>query len=1506
MLGSLSTQQLFASANSIAAIPQVNAEWNYNAFIQPAIITSSSATQITSVNLNASTSWSSASIGGVNNGTVSQSIAGLGLPTFGDTSASALVFTTLSQLPESGNDGSGNITSRFTSSSISLGTEAKGKFYKFTFYVKVGDANYTDGFPSTIAASITSITNPSSTSSYYYRVVGIGSNGQSLGPDVVNNTDLLTASAGINSDVTLTWAKNNNSSSYRIYRSRNRSSTSYITTTSDLTYVDRNLSNSGYTPKSSAPAVFSSHIQVSPEVVANNSASSNVQIVSFVRSANISTGKMEKIQASVDASLDVWKKVEVWFGSPGTVEDTNSPRISNVTLNLNLNSDYEKSKLLVDHISLYEVTEHDFFLNEYFPADSAFSPLRPGEALLNSLLPVADRTIDRGTNFPKIKPVTFAVKTPQFYVAKDILSPQIQIIPSTYDKFKYYISDTSQRSIQAQYDTYLSINKIVLKYATTFNTITTGSVTIYTGSANTASVIPLVASDFTASGITVLYYNGSNWSTSSWSSPPALNADGSLQNVVSQVRGIAFKAGSVTQKSFRNYGGTRNFSDNGDLDKLHIVELSPRLEVDLSSILQNYSIKKDLTSPNSNGFPLSYINSNSGNINFSNIPIYQSSGSAFTIFENQSKNATFYNLMKQGVKFTGFLKSPSFQVDLTENVPQFVMYSNSWSINDIGDVSVDLYDITKIFSQGAESPQYSAEKSDLFSIVTAILNLAGFSDYDYDGLRNVCMSSTRTTNFWFDESKTVFENLQDIFLTHQIGAFIDEYGVMRFKSLSQIFNQLDSYSFSPNFAVTDTASVVSNSRYISNIVPDSYSESISEKIGKVVARYRIAQDNDSTDVDKKNKGASQIYSRNTEVAAQIWQEDDGIGLPSFELNSSLLKNQSYMSFDPEKQFGGNPRLTIANFEGDLLIGNEVVGYSGMEYRFYAKGNNNAYVTKTVKSYSDISEGISELKNVYSASNITSVDYKPTGKLFGLQRGKYGTFVSDHYVSSSVQNDNNFSFYTYSENLVAAVAVNQSKVSAPKASGLSLSSKTKNEYVFLTAKTNTTSFDLFAIDFRVPTAAVAKQAKYGSTTIVRKKNGDVKLDANGKPVKKVIPGTPYSDFHNLAVGIFFNMNPNVVSSTTASNCTHFIEIASTQAKTGQKKINYNLSLYRITNNTKVVLIQNIPVHQVFDGESHRLSAYIDGDSISIALDNKVITKVPAFITNKPSNKFGAYIKNLENQSVEVYIDEVYGDAVQPVNRASISIYDYDHSARYYFTTKEFLNNMIKNVPNYSNPFLFQSKPQARGIKFYDVKFGLSPAYPETAKLIPIQYGSRTTTSKTNAQANILGPVVASDLKYSSLHSSPFRSKFAVVNNCEEIVYLNSPADNDIIPLHINAQFQKLLEEQTIERIIDLNYINNSIELNTEWLPSSSEVEKLIALLSKGLNSFYTDIEISIFGNPLIQVGDFAQITYSLKRIGYDPTPNSGITPLICLVTSVSQGFNGGVDNTQLTLKPIIIT
>jgi len=93
---------------------------------------------------------------------------------------------------------------------------------------------------------------------------------------------------------------------------------------------------------------------------------------------------------------------------------------------------------------------------------------------------------------------------------------------------------------------------------------------------------------------------------------------------------------------------------------------------------------------------------------------------------------------------------------------------------------------------------------------------------------------------------------------------------------------------------------------------------------------------------------------------------------------------------------------------------------------------------------------------------------------------------------------------------------------------------------------------------------------------------------------------------------------------------------------------------------------------------------------------------------------------------------------------------------------------------------------------------------------------------------------------------------------------------------------------------------AIELNADWVGSEKEIDGMMELLSKSANTFYTDISISIFGNPLIQVGDFVKLVYTLKRIGTDSSK-----PLICLVTSVSQGFSEGLSETQLTIKPIIM-
>ena len=288
-------------------------------------------------------------------------------------------------------------------------------------------------------------------------------------------------------------------------------------------------------------------------------------------------------------------------------------------------------------------------------------------------------------------------------------------------------------------------------------------------------------------------------------------------------------------------------------------------------------------------------------------------------------------------------------------------------------------------------------------------------------------------------------------------------------------------------------------------------------------------------------------------------------------------------------------------------------------------------------------------------------------------------------------------------------------------------------------------------------------------------------------------------------------------------------------------------------------------------------------------------------------FGFYAKSLESsQQATIVVKEIYGDVVGDPIGGAVDAANFDIVSRYWFTSKSFLNSIIHNLSRPHYEILWQAFPQVRGFKIYDVQNSTSPIYPQTAFLFPHMYGALANTIGTNEYQDLLGPVVVSDTVFSELLSTPFRSKFAVVNNANELVLLNSQYDQTVNPIQIMSRFQELTQERIIDRVIDPNYNKNSVEIQTKWLASPTDVNVLLDLLSKSINTFYTTIDINIFGNPLVQVGDFAKLTYGLKRMGYDPSnpTDPTVLPLNCLVTSVNQRYDQGFQSTALTLKPLI--
>jgi hypothetical protein len=102
------------------------------------------------------------------------------------------------------------------------------------------------------------------------------------------------------------------------------------------------------------------------------------------------------------------------------------------------------------------------------------------------------------------------------------------------------------------------------------------------------------------------------------------------------------------------------------------------------------------------------------------------------------------------------------------------------------------------------------------------MDFAGFTDYDYDQIVSVLNNDDQkiTLNYFYADSKqkTVYDVLREAFMAYQIGAYIDEYGVMKFTNIQNIItNNVSTYTIEDK-----------------NIEFDSYSEDIKTKIGKIV------------------------------------------------------------------------------------------------------------------------------------------------------------------------------------------------------------------------------------------------------------------------------------------------------------------------------------------------------------------------------------------------------------------------------------------------------------------------------------------------------------------------------------------------------------------------------------------------------------------------------------------------------------------------------------------------
>ena len=697
-----------------------------------------------------------------------------------------------------------------------------------------------------------------------------------------------------------------------------------------------------------------------------------------------------------------WTSAVVPFANPDSVVDTVRLYISVEPTN-----NY-KTALIVDQIFAANVSDFEIYTEDRTPLSEVFDINRPGEVLLDA----GAKTVQINPNLTYPQQCTPTQMAHKYAVGNLYEKVQRSVTPFAGNPYSYYVSGSGwgSKRVWCIYDKNVTTNKLVIKVNAIAAKPEVDKFTIKILVNKQWQTIVTTSMQFSNNGILVLYYTGSSWTTTPWTSYPTISTTtGQIDKKIS-VQGIAFECIS---QSYTIENSPLNKTDA--LETLELIEISPRLELDLSKFVKSFNINKELDASNL-PLPLGSITANTANVSFSNIPIVINDSDTKTSetddivpISNYSFSSPLQNLLVKGVKLKGSfdintgLASGSYNIS---NVPAFVMYVERWTENtDL--VSAECYDSIKRLQNTKSRPLYLRDKT-INEIIYSVLDSVGFGDYYFDELAKLKIlrqenESNYISNnidqsveyFWALDKDSVVDTLNDLFKPYQVSIYSDEYGAIRFMSLYEINRKAESIAESETVFIQDLNQTLTSGRVIrSNLMGINFIEM--ERPQKITVKYKKPVPSLSDYRQKKKRPNTSLTESATDI---VWEpENETQVLTFFELSSPgiVTPTQNRIPFDIDSASRIN--RTIEN-SGYLLIDQEIVKYDGLEYIFtYTDANGNRMSrTEVIRNGADINRVISEIYQINQSSKVT---WTPSGQMVNVERGCFGTEPSAHVVLSN--------------------------------------------------------------------------------------------------------------------------------------------------------------------------------------------------------------------------------------------------------------------------------------------------------------------------------------------------------------------------------------------------------------------------------------------------------------------------------------------------------------------------
>lgn len=633
------------------------------------------------------------------------------------------------------------------------------------------------------------------------------------------------------------------------------------------------------------------------------------------------------------------------------------------TIEYNMNS-------MIDGITVTSATEDSSYINgisqwdttnkanpfkKLFPVDSIIKPFRPlYPGVKYYILSTTDTPANSFLPFRTIK-YTGEGKNIDVSGAK----PRVYY-PGLTTSYKYWVSAKDQNvdlTVTYKQATVISgnksalANKIVIKFEKNHVLPSQYKVII---TPTTGSAIVKDYATPPSNGIINLYYNGTNWNTttepSSYSTPQ-------------QIKSIQLQA--------TNSSGI-----------VGVIEISARWVKDVSSDLVSMIVTKDSSSSSEDLLPVGTLTANGLSMELSNYNNDSLKSVEYVRNEVELDSSLTYYTKNIEIKPSLIIYHENGALGTSPNkydkIPQGVYYLDSYNITQYGEVSLDAIDGAK-YLMDTLCPDLLCESFPVTAIIRNLLDVIGFTNYNFNLVDNET-SVPQVRYWWTEDTKTVWETIQELCRDIQMNAVFDENNILQFYSRDYIYSS--SRSIDWNFYNDAEGSI------LPNIIDFNKKEIASANHVKVIWKSPLSS----------NYTGSSDYlwqSPSTYISAGALKEDLAIDGEEFiiELTATDIYGQ---------------QQSFYNFSGYVLIDAEIIEFDAMGYD-YTPLDNDIKLSIWIESESDVNKYRALAKPGYEIVNSPTTSYfKPNGKYrikkdsnnMLIGRGALGTVASAHQKSVS--------------------------------------------------------------------------------------------------------------------------------------------------------------------------------------------------------------------------------------------------------------------------------------------------------------------------------------------------------------------------------------------------------------------------------------------------------------------------------------------------------------------------